>query len=51
MSDITLKCQDCGEEFVFTEGEQKFFEERGFSKPARCKECREARKKQRNGEH
>lgn len=44
MSDITLKCKDCGKEFTFTEGEQKFYEEKGFTNPTRCPECRKARK-------
>jgi DNA replicative helicase MCM subunit Mcm2 (Cdc46/Mcm family) len=48
MSDITLKCKDCGKEFTFTEGEQKFYEEKGFSNPTRCQECRRARKQQHN---
>lgn len=46
MSDITLKCKDCGKEFIFTEGEQKFYEEKGFTNPTRCPECRKARKQQ-----
>ena len=28
--DKTLKCKDCGNEFVFTAGEQAFYAERGF---------------------
>ncbi|MBO5779091.1 MAG: zinc-ribbon domain-containing protein, partial [Clostridia bacterium] len=28
--DITLKCKDCGKEFVFTAGEQEFYAEKGF---------------------
>jgi len=42
--DKTLQCRDCGEEFVFTAGEQEFFSQRGFSEPIRCKSCRDARK-------
>jgi hypothetical protein len=39
--DKVLKCKDCGEEFIWTAGEQEFFSTRGFkNKPARCKECR-----------
>ncbi len=49
MADITLTCKDCGEEFVFTEGEQAFYEEKGFTnQPTRCPACRRARKQQRN---
>lgn len=46
MEDITLNCQDCGEEFIFTVGEQEFFEEKGFSEPKRCKACRDKKKAQ-----
>ena len=43
--DITLKCKDCGEEFVFAAGEQEFYAEKGFqNQPQRCKTCRDARK-------
>ena len=41
----TLVCKDCGQEFIFTAGEQEFYAERGFqNEPQRCKECRQARK-------
>ena len=42
--DKTLKCKDCGADFVFTAGEQEFYEEKGFAAPIRCKECRDAKK-------
>ncbi|HHU64069.1 MAG TPA: zinc-binding protein [Clostridiales bacterium] len=43
--DKTLVCKDCGEEFIFTAGEQEFYEEKGFqNEPLRCKPCRDARK-------
>ncbi len=46
--DETLTCKDCGQEFVFTAGEQAFYAEKGFAnKPVRCKECREKRKAER----
>lgn len=45
MADRTLVCKDCGKEFVFTEGEQEFYKEKGFENdPVRCPECRKARK-------
>ncbi len=48
-TDITLTCKDCGKEFVFTTGEQKFYDEKGFTnQPQRCKECRDAKKANRN---
>ncbi|MDD6264130.1 MAG: zinc-ribbon domain-containing protein [bacterium] len=43
--DKTLVCQDCGNEFVFTAGEQEFYKEKGLdNEPKRCKECRNRRK-------
>ena len=43
--DKTLVCKDCGQEFVFTAGEQEFYAEKGFqNEPQRCKTCRDARK-------
>ena len=48
--DETLKCRDCGNEFVFTAGEQEFYASRGFeNKPSRCKECRAAKKNAQKG--
>jgi hypothetical protein len=41
--------KDCGKEFVFTEGEQAFYKEKGFeNEPQRCPDCRKARKQQNN---
>ena len=35
--DKTLVCKECGQEFVFTAGEQEFYAERGFqNEPQRC---------------
>ena len=43
--DKTLVCKECGNEFVFTSGEQEFYSEKGFqNEPQRCKDCRTARK-------
>lgn len=43
-ADKTMTCRDCGKQFTFTAGEQEFYAQRGFSEPARCGECRAARK-------
>ncbi len=44
--DKTLVCKECGNEFVFTQGEQEFYAEKGFTnEPQRCKNCRDARKR------
>ena len=44
MPDQTLVCRDCNGEFTFTEGEQSFFQEKGFTPPTRCADCRRRRK-------
>ncbi|NLI58872.1 MAG: cytochrome C551 [Clostridium sp.] len=49
MADKVLKCKDCDAEFIFSEGEQEFYKEKGFdNEPQRCPDCRRARKMQRN---
>lgn len=49
MADKTLVCKDCGAEFVFTEGEQAFYAEKGFTNdPVRCPACRKSKKMARN---
>lgn len=51
--DEVLRCRnqfedgtECGKKFIFTEGEQEFYQEKGFDTPKRCNECREQRKKE-----
>jgi CxxC-x17-CxxC domain-containing protein len=47
--DKTLTCRDCGQNFVFTTGEQEFFASKGFTnEPSRCPECRSARSRNRS---
>ncbi len=38
--DEYLTCRECGRSFTFSSGEQEFFEERGFTPPTRCPQCR-----------
>lgn len=39
--DKVLKCVTCGAEFVFTAGEQEFFEFKQFAnEPRHCKKCK-----------
>jgi len=46
--DRPLQCLDCKNEFIFTAGEQEFYERKGFKEiPKRCKPCRDARKTRR----
>ena len=49
MADKTLTCSDCGMEFAFTEREQAFYAEKGFTEPRRCSSCRASRKAARSG--
>lgn len=50
-TDKTLKCKDCGADFVFTAGEQEFYAEKGFeNEPQRCKACRDAKKNASRGQ-
>jgi len=49
MEDQNLTCVDCSAPFVFTAGEQEFYNSRNLSAPQRCKECREKRKAARGG--
>lgn len=42
--DLTIKCMDCGHDFVWTSGEQVFFRDKGLQNPPkRCKTCKLAK--------
>lgn len=46
--DRTLTCKECGKPFTFSASEQEFYAEKGFQNdPARCPDCRAARKRAR----
>ena len=48
--DKTLTCRECGQEFIFSAGEQEFYQQKGLThEPGRCPECR-ARRRQTMGE-
>ncbi|MEA4903103.1 zinc-ribbon domain containing protein [Desulfitobacterium sp.] len=48
--DKVLVCRDCGNEFVFSVGEQEFFAEKGFeNEPSRCPACRATRRQRAAG--
>ena len=50
LTDRTLICVECGGEFIFTAGEQEFFNSRGFSnEPKRCRSCRAVRRTEQRG--
>lgn len=48
MQDAVLLCKDCGNPFPFSAKEQKFYTEKGFQVPYRCKKCRKKRAKNKN---
>ncbi len=42
--DLTLNCIDCGKDFIWTDGEQLFFHDKGLQNPPkRCKPCKQAK--------
>ena len=46
LEDKTLTCRECGQEFIFTAGEQEFYLSRSLvNEPRRCPECRAARRR------
>ena len=45
--DLTLRCVDCGEDFIFSVDEQQFFLEKigkDYTNPKRCRKCRAAKR-------
>jgi len=45
----TIQCVDCRTSFIFSAGEQEFFNTKGFTnEPKRCPECRRANKARRS---
>ena len=46
-NDIKIICADCKTEFAFTERDQKFYAEKGYVQPKRCKQCRIKKKRER----
>jgi NAD-dependent SIR2 family protein deacetylase len=40
----TIRCVDCGADFTFSVGEQRYFLSKGLSVPKRCPQCRLKRK-------
>lgn len=39
-----LLCVDCGAQFLFSTGEQRYFASKGLSIPKRCSRCRQRRR-------
>jgi len=40
MPDLNLTCQNCLQLFVFSEGEQQFYTQKGLTQPTLCPICR-----------
>jgi CxxC-x17-CxxC domain-containing protein len=40
VKDQSIQCKDCGAQFTWTAEEQDFYQQKGFSAPVRCKDCR-----------
>ena len=44
LKDTAINCIDCGNDFVWTVGEQQFFHDKGLQNPPkRCKSCKQAK--------
>jgi CxxC-x17-CxxC domain-containing protein len=42
--DRAIHCVDCGQDFIWTAGEQLFFQDKGLkNEPKRCKPCKQAK--------
>ena len=48
--DKTLQCRECGQEFIFSAGEQEFYQQKGLvNAPGRCPSCRQRRRQVMSG--
>lgn len=49
-TDKSITCRDCGADFLFTAGEQAFYQEKGFQHPpSRCPSCRSQKRQSQGG--
>ena len=46
---MKLRCKQCGKDFGLTDGEIKFYKDKGLELPKRCKDCREKNKQMSSG--
>jgi CxxC-x17-CxxC domain-containing protein len=44
MTDRTLTCAQCGQDFTFSVDDQQYHAERGYQDPKRCPSCRAERR-------
>lgn len=50
LQDKTLTCNNCSQQFIWSAGEQEFYQQRGLQNPpGRCKDCRAARRAESRG--
>jgi CxxC-x17-CxxC domain-containing protein len=49
LADKVINCSVCGQEFVFTESQQRQFQKRGFRDPKKCPSCRQKRGRRSRG--
>ncbi len=51
--DKTILCVECGDQFIFTAGEQSYYYQKGLAVPKRCHSCRMYRRLilNKGGEH
>lgn len=49
LEDKQITCRDCGADFVFTAGEQDFYQSKQFAEPKRCAHCRRVKREMRDG--
>ena len=49
MADKKLTCKSCSQEFIFSERDQAFYQDKGFSAPQSCQACRAKRKAEQGG--
>lgn len=49
LTDKTINCNDCHQDFIFTVREQEFFAKMGFKPTRRCVPCRAKKRAEMNG--
>ena len=48
LEDRSITCAECGQPFTFSKDDQQYHQEKGYTDPKRCPDCRQARRSQRN---
>lgn len=50
VADQRIKCVECGQIFIWSHSEQRYFREHGLTPPKRCRGCRSLRRRDRDSE-